>query len=596
MIENTQDKTTPMWRWQGWFQGGATKVAEEVFNRLDDKLRPRLFLLGIPKDEAAPLCLEPADECGYTAAFFQGVRKLAEGIEAAEAAKAFSVEQRKQEEKPKISAKSFQEAIERTLNQPESEYVSYCASPVHIGEYEVFCILQLDVKAFHSYFSLPVESRLNTRIARSLLDATAMEFLNVCTRVLRDPKAGLDINDPLGREPEEILRMGGRALMFTATHAGSYEAFEAMNQLSWKTHEGELAGGELYFFHWDNYHLEMPVEFAHPPDLSDIGAARKLIEMAKIERSETANGTLHLVSTGHSIDGIGFLRELENEFDTYNSEVFVVEFTGYYSWQLRHKEGGVMMQVINGVPSLPGDPFGKEKFIDHVRRIFKESSPDEEALWQIVRSAAKQKHGTMIAISSTAAEEADRLAEQSTDLKNPIRLNDNETILLMLTSIDGAVLIDHKGVCHAAGVILDGNAVKGKGTRSRGARYNSAIRYVNAKKQTGCLAVVISQDGAIDLVPELQPRIRRSDIVKRMEELRGAVASEVVNAKAYYKVIFWLSEHRFYLSQQLCDEINEIKNTATSRLNEQRGTSVTPADFKADEEMNDTYFLDEVTA
>jgi len=162
--------------------------------------------------------------------------------------------------------------------------------------------------------------------------------------------------------------------------------------------------------------------------------------------------------------------------------------------------------------------------------------------------------------------------------------------LLMLSSIDGAVLVDSEGICHAAGAILDGEAVRGKGTRSRGARYNSAIRYIHEKSE--CLAVVISEDGTINLVPDLHKRIRHSEIVEHFEKLRASVASEIVKAKEYYKELDWIQAHRFYLSQDVCDQINEIKNATKPRLDEQEGYSRTPKDFKADPEMNDTYFLD----
>lgn len=76
-----------------------------------------------------------------------------------------------------------------------------------------------------------------------------------------------------------------------------------------------------------------------------------------------------------------------------------------------------------------------------MRRIFTESSPDEDTLWNIVAAAVKQKHGTMILISSVAAAEADRLEEQSTMFKEPVALIGDvlRQTLLMLTSIDGFV-------------------------------------------------------------------------------------------------------------------------------------------------------------
>jgi hypothetical protein len=219
---------------------------------------------------------------------------------------------------------------------------------------------------------------------------------------------------------------------------------------------------------------------------------------------------LYLVSTGDSINGIGRLKELEDEYDRY-SDVFIVKFTGYYRWELRHRTGGMMKVVINGVPSLPSDPVGEEEFRDQVRRRFNKTSANGDELWRIIKDAARQKHGTMIVVTSDAAGEADRLEEQSTVLRKPVPLT--EEILLMLTSIDGAVPVDPSGLCYAAGVILDGNAVKGKGDSSRGARYNSAIRYIHAaEKNSECLALVISEDGTINLVPGLKEKTLRSEI------------------------------------------------------------------------------------
>jgi DNA integrity scanning protein DisA with diadenylate cyclase activity len=73
------------------------------------------------------------------------------------------------------------------------------------------------------------------------------------------------------------------------------------------------------------------------------------------------------------------------------------------------------------------------------------------------------------------------------------------SVLRLVTNIDGAVLIEPSGMCHAIGAILDGLATE-KGDSSRGSRYNSALRYVNSSKYP-VLAVVVSEDGWIDLLP-----------------------------------------------------------------------------------------------
>lgn len=69
-----------------------------------------------------------------------------------------------------------------------------------------------------------------------------------------------------------------------------------------------------------------------------------------------------------------------------------------------------------------------------------------------------------------------------------------------MSRIDGAVLACPNGVCHAIGVILDGQADPGC-TPARGSRYNSALRYVVGKPR---LAVVVSEDRTVDVIPDFK--------------------------------------------------------------------------------------------
>jgi hypothetical protein len=287
-MSKKENTNTPMWPLQGAFQISVAKFAAEVFEQLEDKLRPRFFLVGIPQDDKLTVYLEPREESGYNPAFFHDVMNLANEIETAEAAKNAWKNLSGEPRELLISSKSVQEAIGQTLTDPRnnSGLVSYCSEPVRIEGYSVSCVLQFDATAFHSHFSVKVDWRGDTRLPGSLIDATAVEFLEVCTALLGGPRKRIDLRNPLGRQPEDILRMGGSQLMFTASHVSSLTAFEDINKLSWKTHEGELAGGEIYFIHWDNYHLDMPIEFKYPPQLSDTDAARKMIEMAGAKTSQ----------------------------------------------------------------------------------------------------------------------------------------------------------------------------------------------------------------------------------------------------------------------------------------------------------------------
>lgn len=596
MNNEQQRKTLGALHWV--YQREMARFAKDLFEYLDEDLSPRFLILGIPRNDRQALWIEPSEDSGYTPEFFNAVQPLAKDYEEEGIAKNAWKNPRRQNV-VRISGRSIQKAVERVLNgDKSSQHVSYCSLPATIGQYEVCCVVQFDRAVFDSHYSVPIGWRGNSRLAGSLIDATVVEFLRVCRTVLSGPRKVIEGGDPLGHQPEDVLRMGGRALMLTANQVGAGTTFDDINKLSWKTHEGEIAGGEIRFIHWDEYYLEMKVEFKNPPSLSNIDAARKLIEMAGAKR----DGNWHLVSHGDEIIGIGGLREIKDSYDKRNSHVYIVKFTGYYKWELWHNQGGIMMQVISGVPSLPRQQIGRKKFDEHVERTFTQIEPDNQALWNIINAAANQKHGTMIVISSVAAAEAERLSDQSTVFREPVKLVGEllDDTLLMLTSIDGALLADPQGTCYAAGVILDGSAIKGKGSSSRGARYNSAVRYVfgarSDPKKGECLAVVVSKDGTINLIRELQARILRAEITKRMEEVRIATAGESVDPKEYYKAIFWLSDHRFYLSSAQCDELNELKEATRSRLIAQEGQAITPRDFTPDEEMDESYFLDEVSA
>jgi len=167
-------------------------------------------------------------------------------------------------------------------------------------------------------------------------------------------------------------------------------------------------------------------------------------------------------------------------------------------------------------------------------------------------------------------------------------------IMKMITAIDGAVLIDPSSACHAIGVILDGLASK-KGTPSRGARYNSAIRYVETSEYP-CMAIVVSADGSIDLVPDLMPQIPRSAIIEAIAQLRKLKKEENFDLKTFNRTMSWLSDHKFYLLPEMCNEINSLRREVEAirdRLIEPIAIRILYSDFVANEEMNETYFLDE---
>ncbi|MCU5303196.1 diadenylate cyclase [Bacillus toyonensis] len=101
-------------------------------------------------------------------------------------------------------------------------------------------------------------------------------------------------------------------------------------------------------------------------------------------------------------------------------------------------------------------------------------------VWSFIDIEKKQPHGTMVVITKEDQREAERLCNQGFLINKTNEIQDS--IVKGITAIDGAILLDDTRFCYAIGVILDGIANEKIGTISRGARYNSALRYLNYSK------------------------------------------------------------------------------------------------------------------
>jgi hypothetical protein len=193
--------------------------------------------------------------------------------------------------------------------------------------------------------------------------------------------------------------------------------------------------------------------------------------------------------------------------------LFTIRFTDLGIWALWHHEQPLMV-VSNGNPRLPTPTFPEAEMRRHLSRLFGTLSHEVQAnLCDLAIAACDQKHGTTFIISSGAIQEAERLQHQCFRL-SPLPLT--PALLPSLTDIDGAVLLDVDGICHAIGVILDGRVgVQGTivGNRGRGARYNSAVRYAADEKCPRCLIIVRSEDGMLNFIPEQETQATAGESV-----------------------------------------------------------------------------------
>ncbi len=578
-----------MWGYQPHFQISAKADAKEIFAKLDQNLAPNVFLLGIlvqDRKDRHPICLEPED-CGYDVQRFSDVMERASHLEAVDEEQniihshPLVQENYARRRKSKALKNAAQQLL--SLDDEYRDVVSFCSYPVLVEGFKVIVVLQLNRKAYFSHYSLGLIKRDRFKISTSLIEATVDEFLGECANALSRPNPGASLG-VVEREHDEIIRAAGKQLMYTPAIAckefeGWHGLFESCNTISSLRYEGAEGIGVMLLSRRGHPNIDIMLSLVEPVQIHDYRAVRKLLEMTSSD--------VCLLSDSGFIYGLG---KTTGIYDQRNEDLFTVRFTKHYSWKLFHAEH-LMMQVNYGQPELPRMRINKDKFETDVKRIFKQIHPRELAyLWDLIIEASEQKHGTMVVVSSGAEIEANRLQNQATVIE-PIKLT--RQVMRSITAIDGAVLIDATSNCYAIGVILDGLASK-KGTSARGARYNSAIRYVETSKYP-CIAIVISEDGTIDLIPDLKPQISRSAVLKEIEELRKLNDEKNFDFKKFNETMSWLKDHQFYLSPEMCFTINSLRHEIENVMDkavESATIRIVYAELVPNEEMNETYFLE----
>ena len=232
-----------------------------------------------------------------------------------------------------------------------------------------------------------------------------------------------------------------------------------------------------------------------------------------------------------------------------------------------------------GTPSLPQETFPTERLADTYQRLFPSARPsDLSRFMQLYRVAVNAGHGSTLVTAQDSEEEAQRLQRQGTRVSSS-RLTPE--LFRQASTIDGAILVDPRCVCHAVGVILDG-AARPECTPARGSRYNSAIRYVYSC-DTPRLAVVVSDDRTVDVIPLLRPRIKASAIRKALGELESSSKDD------YHEWIEWLDRHRFYLDQGQCDRINAVLGRIGCEPRDVGEIQIVWNEFVPDPVLDETY-------
>lgn len=584
-----------MWGYQVHFCGSAECEAERLFSRLDSRFRqckPKVYLVGrqiTPQKGFQPICTVP-DKCPYQPETFAGLDELAGELEALDPenpnTKVFHSHPVAHENAQRaLKLRALRGAVIRKIEavtDPEETLIRV-SWPTEVDNYLVMLVLQLSRPIYDSHYRLArdyVQERTTVTYHRapSLLSATIDEYMQACSTFLHRPNPGASFR--IIDEDEELLRRAAKQLMYGPAWAGGdvhglHGLFDACNAISTLKYEGKEGVGRLVLARPEHQALRIDLKLLSPVSLRDYGAVRKLLQLA--------TGNQCLLCDSAAVYGVGTVLDSYNPND---ENLFVIRFTKNFMWDLSHA-GNPLMYMRYGEPHARIAGFPSFQFRRDLPRVFASITTEQsERLNELAGAVASQPHGAMLVVSSAAADEASRLANQATCLR-PFPLT--EAVISRTTSIDGAVLVDLDGTCHAIGVILDGQAHR-HCTPSRGARYNSAVRY--AYGRTDCMVVVKSEDGMVNLFPSLRPQISRGDLNAALNRLRAQAAAKVTDGAELNQAMHWLSDHRFYLSATQCAEVNRLNEEGAKRLPSDAWRIVYKA-FQAADEMNDSYFLPE---
>jgi len=579
-----------IWGWQVYFRISVETTAESLFDKIDTRLQPRTFLLGFNGDgEAGPvICYEPEDY-DFLQEDLSRVNELADQLDAEDPDRIlfYTGPGMNEEMADRRNKKNFRLAIQLVLDQSQhfSDRIHFVSQGVSRDGYKVYIILQLNKSVYLAHIFLNrVDPEERVKKWLSFIEAATDVFLEDQAFRMTHPLAGREYGPR--RDTDEFLRAAANLLLMSVaftgrTGAGFHRFKTACDSVCITSYEKKENFGHLIIARKDHPAIQMQIEIKEPFPITDYRKLRKELQLSD-ER-------LSVITDGENVYGIGTKSPV---YDPETEDLFEVHFRGKNSYDVVHHENTIL-RMRYGVPDHPGELIVKSKFWSDARRIFSKISESQvENLYDVAMLATTLLRGCMLVFLPDAASEAERLKKQCIPI-NPVRIN--AEILNVLTAIDGALLIDLDGICHAKGVIMDG-IVGLRGNPSRGSRYNSAITY-QEYRGTGkpTMVVVVSDDGMVDVIPVLKPQIKHSEITLAIAILESLNSAGTFIRETFYDTMRYIQNREFYLTPGECRHINQLKNDL-EQLDSTSGLHsmwIKHEDLLTNPEMNDSFYLPE---
>lgn len=568
-----------IWGYQQHFRVSAQREAKSLFQTFDTDYDPDVFLVGILADQSQQhyhACVEPEYDHWTLSSDFNDSLLLSATIRTeypeSQIFQSHPIAQKLQDDG--LFLRSLSDAVLKIISaHPKRDStMQYATSwPVLVNGYWVIVCIGVQTSVLGKYpalntASVPIHEYRNQYVSQSFFHSLRDQYLTACAERL---KSSLDKADECRLDKDALVRNAGKRFTEGVCYRANQDIdvpwdsmYEIFTALSSTPYEGRTARGQLLLAKKNHQGLKISVSILRPPSLRQLKATRKLLEMT----SDT--NILH--TDGVKVLGLAHLHEHTEQLQS-SEDIFTVRFLAHHHWQLWH-EARCLLDVRYGFPRPQAPPADNRVLAADIERVLgKCSDVDPERILQLLDGIRSSHHGALVVITDAANSEARRFASQASCI-DPIPVTAD--LLSAFTSVDGAVLISPSGTCMAFGVILDGAATDREDS-SRGSRFNSAVRYVEKlRKEAAVLAVVVSSDGGMTLLPQLQPMIQRSSIEEKLAEYEVLCQGDPIEIGKYNSLCGWFQDHKWYLLPEHCERINLSLELAKPKLRKQASVGV----------------------
>ena len=536
---------------------------------------PEVILVGLTTTEeniTHPICVEPETGPLQPANFAQVTDRAWELLRADPESEIIHSHPRVAEMRGRANfhnwrAIAIAEAIEQSGAFEHLTFFVSHSSP--INGYEVHTCIGIPKDTLTGLSSFRESTVDRVHAGKSLLHEIIRECLHRADMALYlpDPGAGMSI---LGRTDDIVTTAADRFIsgtMWRTTRRPS-DLFATLNAVSSLTYERAGAHGSLTIANLDNLKKWLQVTFKNPVALRESRTIRKILQL-------TDSG-MSILSDGQYAYGLGRTRAAP--------DIIEIAITGHARWEAS-VNGDKLVRVSYGQPSIPTHPIEIEEFKDIAERTI--GDVNINGIWEIVQAVQQSGKGSTIVISSAPDEEALRLSNEGMSIDADYLEPDE---IVRLSSVDGAIIVGPDSRCYAFGVILDGMAGE-RGDRARGSRFNSSVRYQNSQMPAS-MVVVISDDGTVDVLPRLMPRVRKAEVESAVNGFCEYCQSGSVDGEAFARLHSRVKRLEFYLHEEQCRRVNEAYEQEMDRRFAAGGFRLSERGLRPNSEMNSSYFSD----